>query len=145
MQALALRQFGSLSGYAATVLRVGVGVVMAYHGFTKFQDGISGTAGFLGSLNVPAANIAAPLLATVELIGGLLLIVGLGTRLCAILISLVLIGAISLVKINVGLIAPQGGGAGAELDLALLVGAVAILFLGPGKLAIDNSVGLGEG
>ncbi|MGQ0678798.1 MAG: DoxX family protein [Actinomycetota bacterium] len=136
-----MNQFRALAGYAPTVLRVGVGIVMAYHGLTKFQGGISNVAGFLASLGVPSANLVAPLLAGAELVGGVLLIVGLATRLWALVLALILVGAIFLVKVDMGLIAAQG--VGAELDLALLVGAVAILFLGPGKLAADNALGMG--
>lgn len=142
MQVLALRMFGAFSGYAATVLRVGVGVVMAYHGYSKFQGGTSNVAGFLGSLGVPAPDLVAPLLATAELVGGVMLIVGLATRVWAIIIALVLVGAIFLVKVDLGLIADSG--VGAELDVALLAGSVAILLLGPGKLAADNAIGLGD-
>ncbi len=71
-----------------------------------------------------------------------MLIVGLATRVWAIIIALVLVGAIFLVKVDLGLIADSG--VGAELDVALLAGSVAILLLGPGKLAADNAIGLGD-
>jgi putative oxidoreductase len=78
----------------------------------------------------------------VELIGGILLIVGLLSRLAALLLTVDLVVALLLVKVNVGLIAPQGSGAGAELDLALIAGFLVILFAGPGKLSIDHALGL---
>jgi hypothetical protein len=46
------------------------------------------------------------------------------------------------VKVNTGFIAPQGSGAGAELDLALIAGLLVILFAGPGKLSLDYALGL---
>jgi uncharacterized membrane protein YphA (DoxX/SURF4 family) len=45
-----------------------------------------------------------------------------------------------LVKSRVGIIAPQGGGAGAELDLVLLAASVALLILGAGAVSLDESV-----
>jgi uncharacterized membrane protein YphA (DoxX/SURF4 family) len=49
------------------------------------------------------------------------------------------------VKVNVGLIAPPQQGAGAELDLALIAGFLAILFAGPGSLSLDRALGIEEG
>ena len=55
-----------------------------------------------------------------ELIGGILLIVGLLSRLATFELTIDLVVAILLVKICIGLIASQGSEAGAELDLALI-------------------------
>lgn len=44
-------------------------------------------AGFFGSLNIPLPGVAAPCIATLECVGGILLILGLGTRLVAFLLS----------------------------------------------------------
>ena len=78
----------------------------------------------------------------VELLGGILLIVGLFSRLTALLLTIDLVVAILLVKLNVGLIAPQGSGAGAELDLALIAGLLVVLLAGPGKLSVDHTLSL---
>jgi putative oxidoreductase len=75
-----------------------------------------------------------------ELFGGALLIVGLLTRLVALAFILEMILAILLVKIDIGLIAQ--GGAGAELDLALIASMAAIATLGPGSLSVDRNVGI---
>jgi putative oxidoreductase len=81
----------------------------------------------------------------VELVGGILLIVGLFSRLAALLLTIDLVVAILLVKVNVGLIAPPQQGAGAELDLALIAGFLVILFAGPGSLSVDRALGIEEG
>jgi putative oxidoreductase len=141
MKALALAQFRSLSGYAATVLRIVLGIIFIAHGKAKFDGGMDGVAGFFGSVGVPFPELMAPLITALELVGGLLLIIGLGTRIVALLFALEMIGTTLLVRVDLGLIADQG--VGAELDLAILAGALAILFLGPGNLAVDNKIGLG--
>lgn len=141
MKVLALRQFGALAGFAPTVLRVVLGIVFIAHGWDKLQNGPGNFAGFLTSLNVPAPEIMAWVVTLLEFGGGIMLILGVLTRIVALLFVLEMIAAILLVKIDVGLIAEQG--AGAELDLALMAGALAILFLGPGKLAVDDKIGLG--
>jgi putative oxidoreductase len=81
----------------------------------------------------------------VELGGGILLILGLFSRLAALLLTIDLVVAILLVKVNVGLIAPPQQGAGAELDLTLIAGFLVILFAGPGSLSLDRALGIEEG
>lgn len=141
MNALALAQFRSLSGYAATVLRVVLGIIFIAHGYQKLQNGPENFAGFLTSLNVPLPEITAWVVTLLELGGGILLILGAGTRLVALLFVLLMIGTTLTVKLDVGLIGEAG--AGMELDLALGAGALAVLFLGPGRAAVDNKIGLG--
>jgi uncharacterized membrane protein YphA (DoxX/SURF4 family) len=46
------------------------------------------------------------------------------------------------VKPNTGLITPQGSGAGAELDLALIAGFLVILLTGLGRFSRDYALGL---
>jgi putative oxidoreductase len=78
----------------------------------------------------------------VELIGGILLIVGLFSRVAALLLTINLGVAILLVKVNIGLLSPpDGSGVGAELDLALIAGFLVILLAGPGRLSVDQALG----
>lgn len=143
MKALGLTRFGRLADLAPLVLRLGVGLVFAWHGFQKFAGGPENFAGFLDSLGVPAPQIVAWLQTFTEGVGGLLLIVGLLTRLATLPLIVILLGAIVLVKDDIGLIAPPGAPtAGAELDLALLVGLLAILLLGPGRISADHAAGI---
>ena len=78
----------------------------------------------------------------VEIIGGVLLIVGLLSRVTALLLTIDLIVAILLVKVNIGLLSPtDGSGVGYELDLALIAGLLAVLLAGPGRLSVDQALG----
>jgi putative oxidoreductase len=77
----------------------------------------------------------------VEVFGGILLIVGLLSRLAALLLTIDLVVAILLVKVNVGFLSGSSG-TGAELDLALIAGLLVILLAGPGKLSLDHMLGL---
>ena len=124
------------------VVRVLVGVIMAAHGWQKLQGGPSGFAQGLAGMGVPLPELMAYVVTFVELIGGVLLIVGFLARLAALLLTIDLVVAILLVKVNVGLIAPQGSGAGAELDLALIAGLLVVLLAGPGRLSVDQALGL---
>ena len=90
---------------------------------------------------VPAPGLTAPLTAVVEIVAGIMLLVGLGTRIAAMALSVVMIGALIYVKQDLGIISGQPM-PGAELDLARLAGLVAVIVLGPGRLSLDHQVGI---
>jgi putative oxidoreductase len=120
------------AGYAPLVVRVLAGVIMAAHGWQKLQGGPSGFGQALAGLGVPLPELMAYVVTLVELIGGVLLIVGLLSRLAALL----------LVKVNIGLLSPtDGSGVGAELELALIAGFLVVLLARPGRLSVDQALG----
>lgn len=113
----------------ALLLRIFLGAAFLIHGFQKFQGGIGNTMGFFESLGLP--GFAAYAVALIEIIGGIALILGLGTRLFAALFIVIMVGAIVNVKFAAGFTgSPEM--AGYELDLAYLVIA-AYLALAPGN------------
>lgn len=129
-----------LSPWAGTVLRIAMGIVFIAHGMQKLNNGVDGFGGFLSSLNVPVPEITAWVVTLLEIGGGILLILGLGTRAVAVLLALLMVGTLVMVKMDTGLIGE--GGAGAEIDLMLLAGAVALALMGPGAAAVDRMIGL---
>lgn len=132
---------GRLSPIAPLVLRLGLGVVMAYHGIDKFRGGIGAVEEMFGMWSVPAPEITAPVVAVIEIVAGVALILGIGTRIAAGALAAVVAGAIFFVKTDMGLIS-TGPMPGAELDIALLAGLVALLLLGPGQVSADSTLGL---
>lgn len=131
------KQYG---GYAALFLRLAIGIIFIAHGYQKFFSfGIPAVAGLFESIGIP--GFLAGFVAAVELVGGVLLILGLFTRYAALLLAAVMVVAIVKVKLAVGLIAPPAAGMpGMELDLALLAASLALVVLGSQKLSIDNDV-----
>lgn len=129
-----------LAPFGPTVLRVIAGVVFMAHGLDKLGNGMEGVGGFFGSLGIPAPEIMAYVVTALEVGGGLLLILGLGTRIVALLMAIQMIFTIARVRADLGLIAEQG--AGAEIDLMLLAAGVALALLGPGALSADRIIGL---
>src|SRR5688572_3913941 len=91
-----------------TVLRIVVGVVMAAHGFQKLAE-FGQWHAQVTKLGIPMPDIAAPLAIAAELLGGLGLIFGLGTRIAGFAVFCVMIVAIATVHLDHGLFA-QGGG-----------------------------------
>jgi putative oxidoreductase len=142
MRTLSLSPLARLAGLAPLAVRIIVGIIMFAHGLQKLQGGPANFGGLLSQLGVPAPELMAYVVTFVELVGGALLIVGLLSRLSALLLTIDLVVAILLVKLNVGLIAPQGSGAGAELDLALIAGLLVILLAGPGRFSLDYALGI---
>lgn len=126
--------------YAGTVLRIAMGIVFIAHGMQKFNNGVDGFAGFLTSLNVPLPELMKWVVPILEVGGGILLILGLATRLAAVLLAILMVFTLTMVKLDVGLIGE--GSTGGEIDLMLLAGAVALALMGPGAAAVDRMIGL---
>ncbi|MEF7637319.1 DoxX family protein [Bacillus thuringiensis] len=101
------------------IIRLVLGLTFFAHGLRKFQDGIHNTENFFNSLGI-FDWLAYPV-AILELVGGILVILGLGTRIISTLFSLLLAGAIITVKFDQGFIG------GYEFDLLLL--AVSLFFV----------------
>lgn len=135
-----LARLGGLQNLALLALRAVIGIVMAYHGWQKITGGISNFAGFIETLNVPFPDLMAYVVTALELGGGILLIIGVLTRLWALLIATEMVFTTLLVKLDIGLIAPEG--AGAELDLLILAGCLIVLILGPGAYSADRALGI---
>lgn len=140
MKALGSSGVGKAADLGPLFIRLGVGAVFAVHGWQKFDAGVSNFAGNLDSLGVPFPEVVAWLQVAAEGIGGLLLILGLLTRFVTLPLIVVMVGAIWLVKIDVGFIVPDA--AGAELDIALLSGLLGLLFIGPGRISADAMMGV---
>ena len=127
-----------LHALGTTLLRLIVGVTFAAHGAQKLVSfGFAGTAGFLGSLGVPMANVMAPVLIATELVGGLLLMLGLLTRYVSIPLIFTMVVAIASVHLQHGFFAPQGY----EFPLLLGVGTLTLALQGSGAFALDNLIG----
>ncbi|OCA82135.1 DoxX family protein [Pseudobacillus wudalianchiensis] len=118
-----------------TILRVFLGATFFIHGLAKFQGGIENTVGFFESLGLP--GVTAYMVALIELIGGIAVVLGIGTRIIAILFSIVLAVAIVKVKLAAGFLG-NGQMAGYELDLALFVISIYLATTNKSFLALDN-------
>lgn len=145
MRILALSPMDRLAEFAPLVVRVIVGLIMAAHGLQKLLAGPANFGAFLAQLGVPAPTLMGYVVTLVELGGGILLIIGLFSRLSALLLTIDLVVAIVLVKVDVGFLSPQGGGAGAELNLALIAGFMVILLAGAGRISLDHTIGIERG
>ncbi len=121
--------FGPYRDYSLFVLRLFVGAVFLAHGALKLFGGLSGFAGFLQQAGVPLPDIMAPLAAAVEFLGGVSIILGLGTRIASLLLTAVMVVAMVTVTLKAGF------SGGYDINLALIGGLLALVLAGPGKIA----------
>src|ERR687897_2804816 len=94
------QQLGRLAGLTPVVVRVIVGFLMLAHGVDKLSGGVAGIAGFgefLSSAGLPAGLLLAWFVTLLELLGGVMLIVGLLSRGISGLMTVELLVAIALV------------------------------------------------
>ncbi|MHC5260444.1 DoxX family protein [Streptomyces sp. UC4497] len=144
-RALGIAPLHGLRSVGPCVTRVACGAVMAVHGVDKLVHGPDGFGAFLASLDVPAPSAVGWAVALGESLGGLFLVVGLLSRLTALLLSVHLCVALALVNTDTGFITPQQGaasGAGAEFPLVLIAGFLAVALSGPGPVALDRVIGI---
>lgn len=121
------------------IARVAVGVTLLAHGWQKFfTNTIDGTSTFFESMDVPSATAAAIFAATVELVGGILLIVGLFTPVVAVLVVIDMIGAWWFVHSDAGTIFVDAGGY--ELVLVLAAGAALVGAVAGGRYSLDHLI-----
>jgi len=122
-------------GWGVLPLRLVLGLVFVAHGAQKlFGFGLAGTAGFLGSLGIPLPAVAAAGLITVELLGGVALILGAWTRIVAALLAADMLVAILTVHLRGGFFVPDG----VEFVLTLLGGCLTLVGLGAGPCSVDG-------
>lgn len=129
--------------FAATALRLALGIMILPHGLQK-TVGWFGGYGFKGTMGYLTGTVGAPwifaLLAILaESVGGLMLIAGFGTRVAALGIGGVMLVAITQHWSN-GFFMNWFGqqkGEGIEFHLLALGMVVALLILGGGKFSLD--------
>ena len=119
------------------LLRIVLGISFFVHGLVKFQGGIENIVGWFDSIGIP--GFLAYVVASVELVGGAALILGLGTRIVSALLALIMVGAILKSKLAIGFLGTPEM-AGYELDLAFLVIAIFLAVNGSKLWSVDDAL-----
>jgi putative oxidoreductase len=127
-----LRYLDRLQPLALFVMRLALGAVIVGHGYQKVFGGLHHHVEFVASLGPPGWT--AYLSSFTEFLGGLLVLVGLFTRVAAFAICIDLSVAIAKVHFHNGLMAKGGY----EFPLALAALAFGLIFFGAGPIALDH-------
>lgn len=118
------------------VLRLSVGVLMLLHGIYKLLNGVDGIGGMLAGMGLPSILAYGVYLG--EVVGPLLVILGLYTRLGALLILGNMVVAVALAHRDELWSLGQMGGWAIELQGLFLFGALAIMLLGAGRYSVGG-------
>lgn len=124
------------SNIVSLIMRVVLGIIFVFHGVDKFQMGLSNVEAWFSSMGIP--GFLAYVVAVIELVGGIMLIVGLFTRYVSVLLVVILIGAIVTAKLSAGLLG-NGNMAGYELDLGFIL-VLLHLIIAESPLSIDRLI-----
>jgi putative oxidoreductase len=134
-----VRYLDRLQPLALFVMRLVLGAIMVGHGYQKVFGGLQHHAQFVASLGLPAWT--AYLSSFSEFFGGILVLIGLFTRVAALAICIDLVVAIAKVHFHNGLM----GKGGYEFPLAVATLAFALIFFGGGPIALDHIRAPGSG
>ncbi|MEO9307117.1 DoxX family protein [Nitrosotalea sinensis] len=110
-------------------LRASVGFMFIVHSLSKFD---SNMGGFFSSIGLPSEM--APLIGLLEFIGGVLLVVGIITRISASLLAIEML----FVMVSIKKLQSFSGKNGLELELLAFVVLLTLLVLGPGRISISH-------
>jgi putative oxidoreductase len=129
-----LSRLRTLGWIGPLIVRLTLGLVFLTTGWGKLHN-LDNVTQFFDSLHIPAPHANAVFVSSVELVGGLLLLLGLGTRVAAMLLVGVMTVAIWTAKL------PELHGAVdlvSTIELAYLAAFVWLLFAGAGKASADH-------
>jgi putative oxidoreductase len=96
-RAFVLKAAGALSWLPQTAARVGIGWVFVPSGWGKLHS-LPRVIEYFRSLGIPAPQLQAPFVASVELVGGLLVLAGLFTRVASVPLALTMVVALLTAK-----------------------------------------------
>jgi len=108
------------------LIRLSLAMVFIYAGWMKFANLEMAIQGFS---QFGLASFFVYLVATVELLGGVAMLVGRYTRHAGLLLAIVMVFAIGLVKMNMTFV-------DAQIDIVLLASALGVAMIGPGKWTV---------
>ena len=138
MTASFYRLLASNAPAAVLLIRLLVGAVFVSEGIQKFLFPADLGVGRFTKIGLPSPEVLAPFVGVVEIVGGLLLLLGLLTRLAALALLVDMLVAITTTKIPILLkeglwkMAHE-----ARTDWSMLLGALFLLLVGAGAWSLD--------
>jgi putative oxidoreductase len=126
---------------AMVVVRVVVGLVFLSEGIQKFLFPGDLGPGRFAKIGIPAPEILAPFVGTLEIVGGIALVVGLGSRVFAVPLLLDMLVAITSTKLlTIGRNGFWKTAHEARTDVLMIAGLLLVMALGPGRRSLDARI-----
>jgi putative oxidoreductase len=126
---------------ATVLVRLLVGLVFLSEGIQKFLFPQALGVGRFIKIGIPAPQFFAPFVGAVEIVGGLLLVIGLLTRLAS--IALLIDISVAILTTKVPMLAKSGFWATAHearTDFCMLLGAIFLIVVGAGASSVDKQL-----
>ena len=136
-----LNRLRDLDWLPILLVRICIGLEFFESGRGKLFYRLDGLIEDFERWGIPLADVQAPLVASIELVGGLCLILGLGTRLFAAMLSGVMAVAILTLMTQEGVTQLAHDTLGDFLylpEVAFLLIFVWLVFTGPGRVSLDH-------
>ncbi|MFZ0325922.1 MAG: DoxX family protein [Nitrososphaeraceae archaeon] len=124
--------YETLTQYGPFPIRILAGIAFIIHGLPKLSN-LTGTEHFFTNMVGLPATLALPV-GLLEVVGGIVLIMGILTRIASILLMIEMIGSTIIAKL------PKGFVGGYELDLLLMALSISLILTGPGRLSIEWNI-----
>jgi uncharacterized membrane protein YphA (DoxX/SURF4 family) len=119
------------------LLRLSVGILVLLHGIAKVTGGADGIVGMVEKAGLPGSFGYAVYIG--EVIAPLAMILGVWTRLAALIVALNMVVAILLAHSGELFTLTRSGGWALELQGMFLFTALAVALIGPGRYALTRS------
>jgi putative oxidoreductase len=121
------------------VLRLTLAGLILFHGINKLIHGIAWIGGPLAAMHLPFFIAYGVYIG--EVVAPIFLVIGLWTRIAALVVAFNMLMAIGLDAWPLALTINRGGGWGIEVEAFYLLIALAIFFLGAGGLSVSRGKG----
>jgi len=121
------------------ILRLTIGILILFHGVAKLMNGVGGIEGMIVAKGLPAFFAWGVYIG--EVLAPLLLILGLYTRLGALLVAVNMVVAVVLAHGGHLMQLSGSGGWRLELQALFLFGSIAVALLGAGRYSVSGKGG----
>ncbi len=119
------------ASWGVAVVRVIMAFVLIITGYEKLISGIHKVTGIMIKAHIPFPIVAAAYITALELVGGILLFIGLGGR----WLGLLYVGEFLVISFYV--LVPTRGWMASRLPIMLLAGALMLVVAGSGRASLD--------
>ena len=129
---ISIRYSAGAFNAAVLFLRLGLGLLMMHHGYSKLTN-FSHTSGEMAGILGLSGSIAAALVIFAEFFCSLFVIIGLFTRFAV--VPLIIVCLVAVIKVHHSEVYSSG-----ELASVYFLGYFTLLFVGPGKVSVDSMI-----